>query len=314
MRFLLCGLLVLWALLVSHAYAQDDTPLTIGLISMGSESGWRTAMNENVREEAESRGIHLLVAVAPSREGYYYEFRSYVEDKVDAILLDPFVSTDWDKLLREAQAAGIPVVLLDRSLTVDESLYLTRVSLDFADQGRLAAAWLAQATSGTCRIVEIAGTADSEAAIERQAGFDEVIALFPQMEIITSQNGDFMRASGEAAMQTILSTLDPADICAVWAHNDAMALGAIDVLKEAGLDPGKEILIVSIDAEPDMRQALVEGDANATVELTTFLAGPAFDAIDHYLAGEAVPKWIPVRGGIFTQDTGPERPAGSSAE
>ena len=88
----------------------------------------------------------------------------------------------------------------------------------------------------------------------------------------------------------------------MWAHNDAMALGAIDVLKEAELDPGEDILIVSIDAEPELMRALTHGDTNATVELSPLLAAPAFDAIADYLAGRTVPQWIPVRGRIFTQE------------
>lgn len=310
MRLLLCCLLVLLTLPTSQPHAQDNAGLTIGFVSMGySESEWYVAVHENFKEEAGRRGIHLLFAEASARQGYVNAFRYYVEQNVDAILLVPFASPDWDELLREAQDAGVPVIIIDRMIPVDESLYLTFVSGDFVDQGRLAAAWLAQATSGVCQIVELEGTAGSGAAMQRQAGFDDVLALFPQMEIIAAQNGDFMRPGGEAAMSQILATIDPADICAVWAQNDAMALGAIDVLKNAGLDPGDDILIVSIDAEPDMLRALAEGDANATVEFSPLLAGPTFDALDQYLAGEAVPRWIPIRGGIFTQDTVAERPA-----
>lgn len=304
MRFLGCCLLIFSPFLISHTYAQGHDGLTIGFIPIGCESGeWCTAMYENVKEEAQRRGIGLKYYDGSTRESHFYGFGSFIEQRVDAILVEPVMPTGWEQLLQEAQDAGIPVVILNRSIAADESLYLTRVSLDFGHQGRLAAAWLAQATGGSCTIVELEGTEGSEAALERQAGFNAVIALFPHMTITTSQYGDFSRAGGKAAMETILSTINPAEICAVWAHNDAMALGAIEVLKDAGLDPGEDILMVSIDAITDMQKAIAEGDANMSVETSPFLAGPAFDAIANYFAGELVPKQILIQGGMVSQDT-----------
>lgn len=306
MRLLRCCLLVLFVLLalfVLSVHAQDDKKLTVGFVQIGSESAWRAAFSEDIKAEAERRGIELLFyECCCKQENCTQAIRWFIEQKVDAILFVPVVETGWDEALQEARAAGIPVVVMDRSVSADESLYLTRISLDFVNQGRLAGAWLAQATSGTCTIVEVGGTPGSQAAAERQAGFKDVIALFPRMNIIASEAGDFTRETGKEAMQTLLSTVDPAGICAVWAHNDDMALGAIEAIQEAGFDPGDELLIVSIDGTTDMLKAIAEGDANVTVELSAHLAGPAFDAIAAYRAGEAVPKEILIRGGIFSPD------------
>jgi simple sugar transport system substrate-binding protein len=222
---------------------------------------------------------------------------------VDAIILAPVIETGWDQVLGEAQAAGIPVVIIDRNVTADESLYLTRVSSNFVHEGRLAAAWLVQATAGNCNIVELEGTVGSSAARDRQIGFNEVIALFPGMRIIVSQPGDFRRANGRRVMEGILNAENPRDICAVWSHNDDMAIGAIQAIKDAGLDPGSDILIISVDAIPDIFRAMMDGDTNATVELSPHMGGPAFDAIIAYLNGEDIPKWIPVTGGIYFPDT-----------
>jgi simple sugar transport system substrate-binding protein len=202
--------------------------------------------------------------------------------------------------------ASIPVVIVDRNITADASLYLTRVSSDFVREGRLAAAWLAQATSGECQIVELQGTVGSSAARDRQIGFDQVIALFPDMEIIFSQTGDFRRNLGKQVMGNILNILNPSEICAVWSHNDDMAIGAIEAIREEGLDPGDDILIVSVDAIPDIFIAMAEGDANATIELNPNMGGPAFDAIIAHLNGESVPKWIPVTGQVYLPDTAAE--------
>src|SRR5512134_2824255 len=222
---LLKSILGLAVLLAAPAYAQDDQGrgLTIGFSQVGSESDWRTAFTEITLAEAERRGINLLFLNAEnSQEAQIEAVRSFIEQQVDAIILAPVIETGWTQILQEVQAVGIPTVIIDRNVTADESLYLTRVSSDFVFEGRLAAAWLAQATSGDCNIVELEGTVGSSAARDRQIGFNEVIALFPEMRIVVSQTADFQRELGRDVMESILNTEDPAEICAVWSHNDDM--------------------------------------------------------------------------------------------
>jgi simple sugar transport system substrate-binding protein len=303
------GLFATSAPTLAHDNARQVTGegLVIGFSQVGSESAWRTAFTEAIKAEAEERGITLLFSDAEnSQENQIAALRSFIEQKVDAIILAPVIETGWDQVLHEVQDAGIPVVVIDRNVTSDESLYLTRVSSDFVHEGRLAAAWLAQATAGKCKIVELEGTVGSSAARDRQIGFNDVIKLFPEMEIIVSQSGDFRRENGQKIMESILKTEDPSQICAVWSHNDDMAIGAIQAIKDAGLNPGDDILIVSVDAIPDIFKAMADGDTNATVELSPYMGGPAFDAIIAYLNGEEIPKWIPVTGGMYFPATAAE--------
>ncbi|HEX2620455.1 MAG TPA: ABC transporter substrate-binding protein, partial [Phototrophicaceae bacterium] len=232
--------------------------------------------------------------------------RSFIAQGVDAIILAPVVETGWDEVLQEAKDNEIPVLIVDRNVTADESLYITRVSSDFVHEGRLAAAWLVQATAGKCNIVELQGTVGSSAALDRQTGFNEVIALFPDMKIIASQSGDFTRTGGKEVMESFLKSIDPSTICAVWAHNDDMLIGATQAIKEAGLKPSVDIKTISVDAIPDIFKAMMDGEANATVELSPNMGGPAFDAIVAYLNGETLPRWIPVAGGIYFPDTAAE--------
>jgi ABC-type sugar transport system substrate-binding protein len=107
-------------------------------------------------------------------------------------------------------------------------------------------------------------------------------------------------------MEAILQSEDMSQICALWAHNDDMAIGAIEAMKEFGVDPGDDILVVSVDAIPDIFQAMLDGDTNATVELSPYMAAPAFDAIESYLSGEEVAKFIPVFGSLYLPDTAAE--------
>ena len=306
MRFLKFSLLLLvvLAVLVPMVSAQDNSGagLTIGFSQIGSESAWRTAFTEAVQAEAEARGINLLFSDAQqSQENQIAAMRAWLaQGDVDAIVLAPVLESGWDDVLQEAADAGVPVVIVDRNVDSDPSLFVTRVSSDFVHEGRLAAAWLVQATSGNCNIVELYGTVGSAAAEDRHTGFSEVIGMFPNMQITQSETGNFVRTEGKAVMESFLSAGDPAEICAVFAHNDDMAIGAIEAIKEAGLVPAQDILIVSVDAIPDIFDSLDAGETNATVELSPFMGGPAFDAVVAHLAGEELPKWIPVGGGLYT--------------
>lgn len=287
--------------------AQDVDELTIGFAQVGSESSWRIAFTNGTLAEAEARGINLLFSDGENnQEIQIAALRTFIEANVDGIILAPVVETGWDEVLQEVADAGIPLIIVDRNVTSDPSLYLARVASDFQHEGRLAAAWLAQETNGDCTIIELEGTVGSSAARDRQIGFNAVIGLFPNMQIILSQTGEFTREGGREVMEAILQSENMDLICALWAHNDDMALGAIEAMHEFGIDPADDILIVSVDAVPAIFQAMIDGDTNATVELSPYMAAPAFDAIEAYLNGEDVPAEIPVFGELYLPDTATE--------
>ncbi|QDA36109.1 ABC transporter substrate-binding protein (plasmid) [Paracoccus liaowanqingii] len=283
---------------------------TVGFSQIGSESGWRAAETTLTRQQAEERGYQLQFSDAQQRqENQIAAIRSFVAQGVDAILLAPVVATGWDSVLQEAQEAEIPVVLLDRRVDSSEDLYLTAVGSDLVHEGEVAGQWLVDQVAGEdCRIVELQGTTGSSPAIDRKAGFEAAIADHENLEIVRSQTGDFTRAQGKEVMESFLQAENGgADICALYAHNDDMAVGAIQAIKEAGLAPGEDILVVSIDAVPDIFQAMAAGEANATVELTPNMAGPAFDALEAYWADGTEPeKFIQTESRLYTQADDPQ--------
>ncbi len=314
MSLLLFIIVAMFSLSTVLVNAQDE--LTIGFAQTGSESGWRTSFTNAMMAEAEAQGIDLLFSDGQQKqENQIAALRSFIAQGVDAIILAPLVETGWDDVLQEAKDAEIPVLIIDRNVTADSSLYITRVASDFVHEGRLAAAWLATATSAkdSCNIVELQGTVGSSAALDRMTGFNEIIGLFPSMQIVATQSGDFTRSGGKTVMESFLSSMDPATICAVWAHNDDMLIGAIEAIKEAGLDPADDILTISVDAVPDIFKAMADGDANATVELSPNMGVQAFAAIKSYLAGETLPPLISVPGGMYFPDTAAEEYAARSA-
>ena len=281
--------------------------LVVGFSQIGSESGWRTAETNAARAAAEARKVDLRISDAQQRqENQIKAIRAFIAQGVDGILLAPVVATGWDQVLREAKAADIPVILVDRQIeTEDESLYLSAVTSDQVLEGRMAGEWLVEAAGDrNCPVVELQGTVGSSPAIARKKGFDEAIAKAPNVTTVRSQSGDFTRAKAKEVMESAIKSLQRTGICAVYAHNDDMMIGAIQAMREAGLRPGKDVLTVSIDAVPDIFKAMAEGDANATVELTPEMAAPALDMLIAYTKdGTAPPKWHQTPTKLYLPDT-----------
>jgi len=277
--------------------------LVVGFVQMDNSQPWRTAETDSFKNEAANYNIELkYVDAQDSQANQIKALRSFIAQKVDAIIFPPKVETGWEPVLREAKAAKIPVILVDRGITVsDPSLYVTLLASDFVFEGQQAAKWLAKATNGKANIVELQGTAGSSPAIDRKKGFGEVIKAYPGMKIIKSQDGNFEIGKGKQLMEAFLKAEGTA-ITAVYAHNDGMALGAIQAIQEAGLQPGKDIIIVSVDGIREAFQAMIDGTMNATVECTPLLGGPAYDALRRYLAGEKLPRWIVSKDQTFTMD------------
>lgn len=291
--------------MLTAGFASPALATTIGFSQIGSESGWRAAETTITHQQAEARDINLKFADAQQKqENQIKALRSFIAQGVDAILLAPVVATGWDSVLKEAKEAEIPVVLLDRTVDSSDELYLTAVTSDLVHEGRVAGKWLADEVAGKdCKVVELQGTTGSSPAIDRKKGFEEGIADAANISITRSQTGDFTRTKGKEVMESFLKSENGGrDICALYAHNDDMAVGAIQAIKEAGLKPGSDILVVSIDAVPDIFTAMAAGEANATVELTPNMAGPAFDAIDAFLKDGTMPaKWIQTDSRLYTQ-------------
>lgn len=292
------------------ALAQDISGLVVGFSQIGSESGWRAAETAVTRQQAAARGVELKFADAQQKqENQIKAVRGFIAQGVDAILVAPVVATGWDDVLREAKEAEIPVVLLDRGVDASPDLYLASVASDQIAEGRVAGQWLVEAKANEpCRVVELQGTVGSTPAINRKLGFEQAIAGHDTIEIIRSQTGDFTRSKGKEVMEGFIKAENGgAGICAVYAHNDDMALGAIQAIRDAGLKPGSDILVVSVDAVPDIFTAIAAGEANATVELTPNMAGPAFDVLAAYLVDGVVPeKFIVTESHLYTAADDPE--------
>ena len=264
--------------------------LVVGYAQIGAESEWRTANTASIKDEAERLGVELKFSDAQQKqENQIKAIRSFIAQQVDVIGVSPVVETGWETVFQEAKDAGIPLILVDRRAAVPEDLYVTYLGSDFVEEGRRAGQAMADILGGEGKIVELVGTVGSAPANDRYSGFREAITEYPGMEIIASQSGDFTRAKGKEVMEAFLKSYGD-EIDALYAHNDDMAIGAIQAIEEYGLKPGEDIKIVSIDAVRGAFEAMIEGKLNCTVECNPLLGPQFFDLALKVVNGEEVAK------------------------
>ncbi len=279
-------------------FAQSDT----------AESDWRKANSESFREAAKELGIQLVFKDAGGKTDVQRRHvEEFINQRVDAIVLAANEVGGWDAVLLKAKAAKIPVILSDRTLVLkpenqNKGLFVTSIGSDFRYEGRAAAAWLAQETAGHCNIVEIQGPPDSSPSIERGKGFREVIAMFPAMKIIATQTGMWREDQAREVMRAHLKA-EGRNICAVFAHNDNMAFGAVEALeaaKELGLKPGKDVLIIGVDGVRRGFQFLIDKRINALVECNPLLGKFVLKVAVDVLNGRSVPARMFLEDKVFT--------------
>lgn len=278
--------------------AQNDgkeKPIVLGYSQLGDESTWRTRNSLSITTAAKKAGIKIMFEDAMQDQANQIKaLRSFIAYKVDVIAFSPLVETGWDTVLGEAKAAHIPVILVDRMIeTADESLYTCALSSDFKLEGRRAGEFLLKKyknAPGPINIVEIAGTAESTPAIGRYEGFREVLAPYPKFHVIFSEDGDFMASKGRELMQKILARYNPKEINVLYSHNDDMTFGAIEVMREAGIKPGKDIAIISVDATQRSINYLKVGLINCVIECNPNSGPQVMELARDVVAGEPVPK------------------------
>ena len=217
-----------------------DKPIVLGFSQLGSESKWRLANTESIEAAASEMGIELILKNAEqSQEKQFEAIRSFIEQKVDIIAFAPVVETGWEPILLEVHAAGIPVILIDRAVDVeDSSLIVTFIGSDFYDEGVKAGKYLIDKMRDRDEpiyIAELAGTIGSTPSIERGEGFREMINDQSNLILAVSESADFTIEKGKQVMKQFLEADQLPDV--LFAHNDDMALGAIQAMEEAGLVP-----------------------------------------------------------------------------
>ncbi|MDA3852111.1 MAG: ABC transporter substrate-binding protein [Spirochaetaceae bacterium] len=285
----------------------DDGTITVGFAQIKEDSPWRTTETNSVQQEAEKLGIELKLSVT-DQAGQVAALRDFIAQGVDGILLAPQTANGWDEVLQEAKDAGIPVVLLDRGLDSPEDLWVSQISSDFAFEGREAGKWVVERLNENGKVVELFGDPAADPAILRSQGFMEIINQYPNIEVVESRTGEWSQDKGRQVVEAWLTAGVEFDL--IYAHNDGMALGAIEALKAAGKDPGDDVLIISIDAIKAAFESIARGDLNATVECSPVLGPMGFDALLKAINGEEVPQYIITPDSLYDESNYTEHPTG----
>ncbi len=275
----------------------------IGFAQVGSESGWRSANTDSIKAAAEANAVDLKFTSAEGDQAKQISsIKTFITQGVDLIAFSPVVETGWDAVLEEAKAADIPVVLTDRAVDSDPSLYKTFIGSDFIIEGEKAATWAEKEFADTDKVnmVVLEGTTGSAPANDRATGWENILGADPKFTTLASQTGEFTRDGGKKVMEGFLAKYPNIDL--VYAHNDDMGLGAIEAIEAAGKVPGKDIKIVTVDAVKAGMEALAAGKINFIVECSPLLGEQLMQASSAVLSDTEIPARIITIEGSFDQE------------
>jgi ribose transport system substrate-binding protein len=284
----------------------DFENASFGFAQTENNNPWRIAQTESMRNAAQENGVELIVTDAQSNTPKQVsDIEDMVAQGVDVLFIPPREEQGLEPALESAREAGVPVFLVDREANAQICEdYISFMGSNFIEQGERAAEWLVGATNGSAKIAELQGTVGASVTADRGEGFKRFIDENSGMEMVASQSGNFSRAEGQNVMEQILGG-NP-DLDAVYAHNDEMAIGAIQALKDAGRKPGEDVTVVSVDGTRDALQAIIDGDLGATVETNPRFGPLAFDTARRFLNGEPTPTKITVQDHLFDKSNAAE--------
>lgn len=265
----------------------------VGFSQMENNGPWRIAETASMRDEAAKRGYELVLTDAQGQTSKQVsDLEDLIARRVSAIFLAPREFEGLEATLQKAKEAKIPVFLIDREAAgkVGED-YVTFIGSNFVEEGQRVGDWVVKNTNGKAGVIILEGTAGSSVARDRNQGFMDAIKASPDIKILASQPANFTRAEGQKVMENLIQAHGK-NITVVYTHNDEMALGAIQALKAAGMNPGKDVKVVSVDGQKSALEAIQAGDMNVTVECNPRFGSIAFDTYEKLLKGEQIPPKI----------------------
>jgi len=274
--------------------------LVVGFLQTGSEGGWRAANTASFKETADQLGIKLKFYDSQNDLAKQVAgFQKFIQDpEVNVIVLAAIETTGWEKVLQEAKDAGKIVVIEDRRIDAPETLYATYIGSDFVLEGRKAAEEMCTLLEGSTskKVWELVGNVGSSAAKDRGQGFRDGMGVCG-IEIVNSQTGNWSAIEGQQVTEAWLR--DSKDVQGIFAQNDEMGFGAIEALKNAGLKPGNDVKVLSVDATSGAFTAMLDGTLNVTVECNPLLAPQVYESALNAANGEKLPAWVPSQEGVF---------------
>lgn len=282
---------------------------TVGFSQSEEETNpFRIAETQSIRDEAEKVGVEKLIVTnaASQISKQNSDIQDMLAQGAEVLIVAPLNADGLEPAFQAAADENVPVFLIDREVTAKPcESYITFMGSNFVRQGQQAADLLAEATNEEAQVAILEGTPGASVTTDRQNGFvDQLEAEYPDMEVVASQTANFIRTEGQTVMEQLLQS-NP-DLTAVYAHNDEMALGAVQAIRDAGKEPGKDIKIVSIDGTEGAVQALAQGQLNGVVESNPRFGPLAFQTVEKFLSGDPIPQKIIIEDRIYTPENAEE--------
>lgn len=289
----------------------ESDMIVVGFSQIGSESVWRTANTASIQAAfTKDKGYFLIFNNARQKqENQIKAIRGFISQRVDYIVFSPVTEDGWDTVLQEAKDAGIPVILVDRKVSVkDESLYTTWIGTNARQEGEKAGRWLEEYLEKEERaeeeinIVVLQGTIGSSAQLGRTMGFDTIADMHENWHILEQESADFTTAKGKEVMGKFLRMYKDIDV--VVSQNDDMTFGAIEAMKEKGITTGVngDVVLISFDAVRDALKMVEDGTINVDVECNPEQGDYVEKVIRMLENGETVEKSYIVDEEVFTQE------------
>lgn len=285
---------------------EEPGNIVIGFSQSGTESNWRKRHTESIIEEMNKEGYEVLYRNGfMNQDRQIQDMRTFIAYKVDMIVFTPIVEDGWDAVLLEAKAAGIPVIVVDRHIrTAEENLYLTHIGPSFKAEGNRAGLYITNhfqnSSQISINILEMKGLAKTSSANFRNEGFTEVISRDSRIAIVASLEGDYIRSKAKDVFRNYIEENGWIDIDVLYSHNDEMTLGILEVMKESGIVPGQDIIIVTNDGQSEMIENLRAGKVNCVVECNPNAGWYVRNTIKRYLNGNTIPDEIYMPETVFS--------------
>ena len=276
------------------ATTEETTEASGDLIKVGiinndpNESGYRTANDADLKAMfTKENGYDASFAYSLKNDEQIQAAQQFIQDDVDYLLLSAADTAGWDSVLQDAKDAGIHVILFDRTIDADESLYDASIVSDMAKEGETAVNWLADQGLDSYKVIHIQGVMGSAAQQGRSGALDDKVAAESNWEIVAQQTAEW---NAEKAQQIVQSQIDAGkDFNVIYAENDDMAKGAVAALDAAGISHGvgKDVIVMGFDCNKWALEELLAQNWNYDGQCNPFQASYIDEIIKTIEGGSA---------------------------
>lgn len=264
--------------------------IKVGIINNDpNESGYRTANDKDLKDKfTKENGYDASFAYSKKNDEQMQQAQKMIQDEVDYLLLSAAGTSGWDTVLKEAKDAGTKVILFDRIVDADESLYEAGVVSDMDKEGETAVEWLKKQNLDKYEIIHIQGEMGSAPQRGRTGALDKQVKADKNWTLVAQQTAEWNTETAQQIVQTVIDSKKTFNV--IYAENDDMAKGAAAALDKANISHGvdKDVIIMGFDCNKWALEELKKGNWNYDGQCNPFQAEPLHKIIQKLQKGETI--------------------------